>query len=329
MKAYVDNKLIKNITNGFYSLENKNLLIEACKKAEILKEVQNLHFILGWPSLFEYLGLNDLFVNLPKFDEQNKLYNFLISTLSIDPEKDLLIRLYDEVFVQCITQIRSLPEIDPDFLINQIQKARQFPLDASMKDLFSLSLVQYEKKFSKEPYHTIHDLTLYLAWDRVCVNFAIVFEHLSTNPQILNGLNILRECLIESYLHINAQGRTSPSFFRLIEALYAYDMRAENLQSHSDSDWAILCQSAIALRSRDSPADVFYIDAALKNPENATEVLKGFTLDPIDKVKSTLALARHLIEKLKLEIPEWQYTLCPQEIFCLKDEDNVLSVEII
>lgn len=306
----------------FQSKNIKDLLLASCIEAGILTEDQLIQIAFGWPSLLEYLNLELLFENFPKFDQQDEILHFIIATLSLQPEKERLIHLYDQLFANCLTHVKALPEIQPKFLLNQIQKKRQ--TDTQVAQLLDL----YERSFVEHLSSTMHDLILYLAWDRVCMNLAIVFEHIDYNTNIINSLKILKECLIESFQHITSQGRTSPSFFRLIETLYAYQMRDENLQTHTEAEWLILCQSARALKSRNLLSDIFYIDAAilekekLNKLEQKKEIIRVFTLDSPEIVRATLSLAHYMIEKLSHEIPNWQYSLCPIEIICITESEN-------
>lgn len=328
MNFFVDNPLLRKIST-FKNEDQRSSLLKACINAHVLTENQQIQIAFGWPSLLEYLNLGSLFQDFPKFDQQEEPLQEMISILSLQPEREQLIHLYDQLFVHCLTHVKALPEIHPHFLLNQIQEKSPNP------PLFALSLDSYKKAFLENPSHTIHDLILYLAWDRVCVNLAIVFEHLYPKTDILNHLEVLKECLVESFQHITSQGRTAPGFFRLIEALYAYQMRDENLQTHTDSEWLILCQSARTLKPRELLNDIFYVDATLIQKEKVNKVqqeksvVKILTLDSSEVVKASLSLAHYIIEKLKHEIPDWQYTLSPVEVICLKEVENQLIFDSI
>lgn len=327
MKAFLDNRLIQRMLAD-EAESGKNTLLEIGRHAGILANEQNLEIVFGWPSLLEYLDLGSLFETFPKFDKQNPLFAFITSSLSLDSEQDFLFRLYDQVFVECLTQVKALPQIHPTFLLDHMQKKRH-------SSLFSRSLDHYEKILTEDPANTLHHLILYLAWDRVCVYLALVFEHIYPDLKSRKGIELLKECLLESFQHITEQGRSAPGFFRLLEALYAYRMREENIQTHTDAEWLVLCQSSRALRPRENIPDVFYMDAAvvderkLKSLNKAREPLRVFTLDSVDKVKATLSLADYMIEKLKIEVPDWPYVLCPIEIICLKEVENEFSVDTI
>ncbi len=123
-----------------------------------------------------------------------------------------------------MTHIKALPCIQAPFLIDRIQKKRQSLALSQINEIFAQSLDDYEQSLLQNPSYTMHDLILYLAWDRVCINLAVIFEHDFSNANH-RGLEVLKECLLESFQHITSEGRTIPSFFRAIEALYAYQMR--------------------------------------------------------------------------------------------------------
>ena len=177
-------------------------------------------------------------------------------------------------------------------------------------------LAAYETSLTENTSHTMHDLILYLAWDRMCVCMARLFDYQSTDPKFIKGIGVLRECLIESYQHIAQQARTIPSFYRMIEALFFYQVREENLQKHTAAEWTILSQSFEVLKEQDKLADFFYIDdAAILNQKVEEDYV---TLDSPHKVNARLSLAQYMMDKLKSEVPSWGYTLHPKKIVYLE-----------
>lgn len=322
MNIYIDTSFIKNKRTT--KIEDEIItLLEACAQAGISLTNPHIQLCPHWPSLLISLNLESLFADFFKFDAQNPLFALIISTLETNQDKELLIHLYDQLFAECLTHIKNLPQVNPQFLVEQIQSKRQNALSPPFSPLIISLFDHYEKLIRENPTHARHDLILYLAWDRICVCLALIFEYNSAISDIKPGLDILRECLLESFQHITAHGRTVPSFFRLIEALYAYEMRAENLQTYSEEEWLTLCQGAQALKNREEIADLFYIDGAIIDSQyleklNSTgETLKIFTLEPPKNVEASLLLARYFVEKLKLITSEWHYTLRPLEVGCL------------
>lgn len=321
MKAFIQNQLMRKMIEDA-SKHGTSPLFEACRNAGLLGPAEKLEIVFGWSSLLEYIGEKSLFKTFPLFSQHNELFAFLISTLALNTKKDLLARLYDQIFVECLTQVKALPQIDQNFLLHHIREKRKALSSQQLEELFSASLNQYEKVLTENPYHALHDLTLYLAWDRVCINLAIIFEHPFSNPAIGTVLDILKECLLESFQHITQEGRTSPSFFRLLEALYAYQMRDEYLQSYPEGEWLILCEGSKSLTPREEVADLFYIDEAIVNGESSNkEPLMVFTMKTGQTVKSTLALANYMLKKLRGEVPGWHYALSPAKVICVKEED--------
>jgi hypothetical protein len=328
MKAYITNNLIHKI-NHFKEEAEMNALMEAYVKANVYSDNSSVQLNLDWPSVLSLLDLESLFWTIPQWNEQDPLYDFILSTLTTHSQQELLIRLYDQVFVDCLTKIKNLPQIDQTFLLNQIQKKRDFIKLPSVKEFLVTPLNHYEQLLKTDPYNTIHDLTLYLAWDRVCVNLAILFEH--PTFKTAEGLATLKECLVESFQHITKQGRTSPGFFRLMEALYAILMREENLQNYSDADWLILCQSAEALRSRESVCDVAYVDQIImiNDPNSKKPMPLVLTLDSPERVQKSLQFAHFGINVLNKEKEPWNYSLSTVEIICFKEENQKINFEKI
>lgn len=304
MKNYIDNRLLRQIlSNG---------------QEEFLKSLNSPEPIVidfGWVSLFEYLDLGDIFKELPKFDEKDPFFSLSISTLNQGLDKEILIRLYDELFIQNLTVVKAMPQIQQIFLLEKIREKRI----AHPQPLFDKALDYYEKYLTKDPYNAIHGLILYFAWDRLCVQLAIIFEHVYADAKALQGLPVLKECLLESFQHITSKGEASPSFFRLIEALFAYQLREENLDTHSEIAWATLCKSSTVLRSRDELPDVFYVDYALADSKKESqEKIRVFTGEPQEQITIAQALARHMIETLKKEIPDWRYDLSDAEVISFR-----------
>ncbi|MBS0628399.1 MAG: hypothetical protein JSS09_09335 [Verrucomicrobia bacterium] len=308
MKAFIDHQLLKNI--------NEKHFIESCRNKIIISSDEQIEVLLDWFSLLEYIDLGSLLTTFPNFDEKNIIFTCLTSSANLS--KDVVIRLFDQIFIQCLTQVKDLPEINPSFLLQKIKQKQRTPL-------FFSSLNRYEELLTKDPSHTIHDLILYLAFDRVCVCIAFLFEQISSQ---VDRLETLKECLIESFQHIKQDGKTSPGFFRFIEALYAYLMREEKLQSYLDSEWNILCQISTALQPREALLDLFYIDSAIiKNQEEEKNTVKAFTLESKNSVTSKINFSLYMIKKLQLEVPGWNYIFSPSEIYYIQKKENGYSIE--
>lgn len=284
MKSFVDNKVLQ-------AIEEKEVLIED-------------GILFGWPSLLEYLGLSNLFDNLPPFDQSN-LYSQIMSALDSELPIEQITSLYDQLFAELLTQIQDLPETQPGFLQEAIQK--------KPSKVFSEPLAQYESAFKEYPEEVLHDFILYLGWDRVCVACAILFEQSSSTPKIRRSLDVLKSCLVESFQHITEDGKTVPGFFRLMEAFYAYQMREDNLQSHTDVEWQILCQGAKALKAREVLPDVYTIDAAIISSGQMAHELKVYTARSEEQVNFGRSLAMHMMKSIKKEFSEWRYTLATIE----------------
>ena len=262
--------------------------------------------VLLHATFFECLGLNHIF---EKFPELNELHILLISILEHENKNELLVHFYDQVFIECLTHVKALPELGPSFLLEQIEKKRvECPFPQSL-DLYQILLL-------KHPQHIIHDLTLHLAWDRTCVYLASLFD------QDFSDLKVLKDCLVESFQHITKDGKSVPSLFRFIEALYSYYLKKENLPHHTEEEWKILCQGSITLKPRDKFTAVPYLDVVAGNR-------KVLTLDSLTQVKAAVALTECILEKLKKEHPTWSYSLSPVEVSCLKETEKGFEVESV
>lgn len=325
MKIYPDAKLIEKILSS--TPEERQTILNACSKALKNEDKTHLQFLLGWTALLEYLDFEPIFEHFPKLNE-NKIFASVVEVLKLEADKEVIVYMYDQIFVECLREVKKLHQVHPKILIDQIHFKRDHPLFPANEDPFSTSLAYYETRSIKEPQAFMHDLVLYLAWDRVCVYLMALFNEPSL--MIKNGLNVMRECLIESFQHITENGKTIPSLFRLVEALYAYMMKEENLQSYSAAEWEILCKSPLALQSIDDLTHASYIDAGLSYGKQIDPfILKFLTFDDAEKVKARLILTELILNNLQKEIPSWQYVLRPCEITCLKEENNELIVNVI
>lgn len=310
MKIVVDNQIAKILSHDAAKIV----------KNPLIAHPEN-YISFGWPSLLEYLQLGSIFVNLPVFDQATSIFEVTVSTLCENQEKEDVFYIYDSLFAENLNHIKSLPQINASFLLQSIQEQRQQSSFKEVEKALSPSLAAYEVALREKTSHTMHDLILYLAWDRMCVWMARLFDYQSTHPQFIKGLEILKECLIESYQHIAQQGRTSPGIYRMLESFVFYAMREENLQNHTEIEWKVLSQAFQALKAPDEIVDCFYIDEAvilkdrLKAEEENAECY--LTLDFPDRVKSRSALAQYMMDKLQSTTPQWGYVLRPKKIVYL------------
>lgn len=297
MKLIADNQIIKML--AYHP--------EEALKVPVLADPNN-YLSFFWPSLLECLDLRSLFKGLPSFSPEEPLYKAFLAALLVNQEKEALFYLYDSLFAECLTQVKGLPQIDAAYLLHAIQQKKQ-----EVKAMFP-ALASYEAALLENASDTMHDLILYLAWDRMCVSVSRLFDYQSSDPAFMHSLEVLKECLIESYLHITQQGRTTPSLYRLLEALFFYEMREENLQKHTAEAWALLSQNIQILRAQDELADFYYIDDAVMPQSGSSAYL---TLDSPERVNLRLGLAQHMMEKLKLEVPEWSYEMQIKQVIYL------------
>lgn len=284
MPVFIDNRLLK-------------LLLEGSVFSENLGQIE-----MERSSFLTCIGLGKILESFPAFDEKNTFFAFCSSDLTFDLEKEVVTYLYDQIFVQCLTDVQNSLKIEASFLLEQIEEKEK-----TVPDCLSSALLRYKERLMDSPKELIHDLTLYLAWDLVCLRIAILFENISSDPRNQNLLQGLQECLLESFTHITQQGKTKPDFFRMCEALYANAMREENLQEYPQEEWEILSKSCQALMPRKELSDVFYL---------SLEDIGGkvFTLDSPHKVQAVLHLAKYMMQKIKQEIPSWQHVISPLEV---------------
>ena len=305
MKLIVDNEIVRLLAANDPKILEHPLIVN--RENEVL---------FRWPSLLEYLELGEVLTNLPPFVQGQPLFQATITTLYETEENEVLFYIYDTLFTQNLNQIMALPQINASYLVQKIQERRRCENRA-----LSRTLAAHEAEFVQNASGTMHDLILYLAWDRMCVCMANLFNHQSADPTFLRNLDILKNCLIESYLHIAKQRKTSPSIYRMIEALFFYQMREENLPKHTDAEWTLLGKSFKTFKSQDELVDYFYIDHAVI-AENELSLEKGsleavLTLDEPDMVRCRLTLAQYMIGKLKAQVSNWDFVLRPKEVIYL------------
>ncbi len=307
MKIIVDNQILK-----MWVLD----LLEE-KKLSVLSDSAD-PLILRWPSLLMSLDLGDIFSKLPTFDEKNPLFQATVATLSETEEKEVVFHIFDQIFVENLNQIRSLSPIRGPFLLEAIHKKQTMFRPKKMMEKLYNALESYKIAFLHHSEETMHDLILYLAWDRMCVAMSRVFNYPSIDPKFLSSIRILKECLLESYQHISQQGRTKPGLFQLLQALFFYEMREENLPKHTSTEWEMFTRSFPALKAEEELIDFFYIDDAIfggEEQEAESECSEVYvTLDSSNLVSLRTALAQYMVEKLKKEVPPWNYSLSAQKI---------------
>ena len=306
MHIFMDNQILKILIQDAAKIANDPLISNLDNQIRF-----------RWPTFFEYLGLESLLKDIPAFDHTHPLFQASIATLYTNDEKEVLFYVYDQLFVENLNQIKSLTSINASFLLQAIKEKRK-ETSPEVSQMLGPSLEIYESALLDNPSDTMHDLILYLAWDRLCVSMAYLFNHQSSDATFLKGVNILKECLIESYEHITQQGRTFPGIYRMLEALFFYQMREENLHNHTAAQWTVLSQSFPALKAEDKLLDLFYIDDAIIQKEKLNlkeeQVECYLTLDSPELVNIRLAFAQYMLDQLKKEFPHWSYVLCPKSV---------------
>ncbi len=282
MKTVVDNQIARLLSGGPPPFFKQKLLYP-------------IHF--KWPTLLTYLGLESIFSSLPLFDDKHPLFVATVSALYDHEDKEVVFHVYDLLFVESLNQIRALEQINAPFLLNAIQEKKKTSPFLEFEKVLAQTLKAYEMACIENAPNTMHDLILYVAWERMCIWMGLLFNYQSTHPKFLQGIDILKSCLIESYQHITQQRKTSPSIYRLLEALFFYEMREENLQKHTEANWALLTKSFPALKKEEELVDFFYIDDAVFAK---TEEVNYWTLDPPDLIQSRVSLATYFINQLPI-----------------------------
>jgi hypothetical protein len=308
MKISIDNQVVQLLVNdqeGF--LKNS------------LKEQKEGILSFSWPSLLAYLGCGDVLTRFSSFDRESPLFTATVSALCEVNNQDDLFYVYDSLFTEMLKQVKSWPEIDAAFLLKKIEEKKKALPFFDMGETLFLTLTSHEKALRDDTHRAMHDLVLYLAWDRMCVCMSRLFDYQTDHPMFLRNLKGLKWCLAESYQHILSQGRSRPSFFRLVEALFYYQMREEHLQHHTESEWALLSQSFPVLKKPDELVDFFYIDHAIvPDVDQQSGAICHFTLDLPEVVQSRLELARYMMSHLEKEMPQWKCALTSSRIVHLR-----------
>jgi|GEM_PF-1285505 len=310
MNSVIDNQISGLISSNSAKIQNYLALLN-----------ENNEITFRWPSLLEYLGLASVLSDLPEFGPDDPVFIACIETLSATDKIEVLHQLYDQLFAEILSQIKALPQIDSSFLLQKIKHQREKNSEKNKKAL-SASLDGFETALTEKVIYAMHDLILYLAWERMCVCMAKIFDYQSNDPKFINGIGVIKECLVDSYEHIKEQGRTAPGIYRMLEAFLFYEMREENIDKLSAIEWSVFSKSFQFLKPQDQLADYFYIDDAvvdqsILNAEDDTEYL---VLDAPDRISDLLVFASHMIHKLKAEFPSWKYAFHPKKVISLKIE---------
>lgn len=310
MEFIIDNLLVKDLLKDPANLSKYKNIVTGDGR-----------IVFRWPSLLEYLGIGKLFSELPSFEEGSPLFEACLSALSSHDSQEMIFYIYDNLFAENLRHIQALPQINPQFLLQAIKEKRKSTHSLEAGKLLDASLVTYEQAFIEIPSQVMHDLVLYLAWDRMCAWMGTLFNFQSADMKLIKALSVLKECLAESYRHIFEQGRTRPGIYRMLESLVFYQMREENIQKHTDEEWMILSQSFPALKEKNELADFFYIDDAVvfgsKQTGEEQHTKCYATLDSVDKVSARLALAQCLMRQLKQDATGWDFIIRPQEMIYL------------
>lgn len=318
MTLYIDNILLRSLLSPNEE-EKKDSLLHHIYSFSEQKKQPFPQITFAWPSFLEYIGLGQLFERFPVLDENNKVYQLFLSTLASTKDKELLYHLYDQIFIECLNFVQSQPELKLDAILQAINQKKGL----ITKGPLFLPISKLEKAFLENPRATLHDLTLYLAWDFVCIYIAHIFEKPGSEGAYLENLEVLKACLLDSFQHIKKDHRTIPGYFRLLEALFAYMMREENLDKYSEEEWVALCSSGKALMDRRSSSDLYYIDLACHCPEKPT----FFTVDSPERVLSRKTFVEFMTNLIKKEKENWHYPLNSFEVICLEEKEHSFSIK--
>lgn len=227
----------------------------------------------NWSSLLHHLQLENIFDKFPKFDADTPLFISYIDSLEKPLDTQYLYNLYDNLFKECLIHIKALEPINQQYLIGKIESAKEGSAGQVRR-----GLERYLELLKSHPEKAMHNLVFYLAWDRMCACMAKLFDYQSTSPTFQQNLRVLKECLLESYSHIKSTGGASPNFYRLMEALFFYQMREEMLQQHSEEDWTLLNKGFTIFNAPDELIDFSYEESLDLPPIHSKGKYKEFEI---------------------------------------------------
>jgi hypothetical protein len=115
MKAFIDRKLLQLLTVQSDADAKDLTPVKARIDAVLKRDDQPIQILLSWPTLLEYLDLGSLLAKFPPFDKNNGLFAFLMSPQAEEAESELLVQVYDQIFVECLTDVKGLPQVDQSF----------------------------------------------------------------------------------------------------------------------------------------------------------------------------------------------------------------------
>lgn len=295
MRIIADNKIIQELVNN----------PEPRLKDPIFQNPDAfIHF--EWPSLLQFIGYDDIFAEMPAFDHTHKLFHAIVDTFTKHDEDEVVFHIYDHLFAENLKEISSIQKIKAPVILQAIHKQMDKPSYALTSKLLSKTLSIYEKKLFEDTENTIHDLILYLGWDRMCVSVSYLFNYQTDEPKYIEAIKVMGDCLIESFQHISQHGRTAPGISRMIETLFYYEMREEIMHDHPEPVWQMLTQSFPALKSHDSLIDFLYIDNAVIPFEKYLDD-EYMTVDSPELIKARFNLANYIL-------PPLNYSLSPKKI---------------
>lgn len=251
-------------------------------------------FLFNWSSFFGVLEIKMVFEDFSFCEREDPLFQATISSLlEIQKEEDLFY-LYDSLFSSCLQKIYSLPWLQAEALFLKMVEQKQ-----KKKGFWQEKLLDcYENYFLQEGLKKIHqDLVLSLTWDRFCLLSSQLFDFPSKEPLVLQNLARFKDCLIDSYHHIVGQKKSRPSFFRLVNALFYYEVREERIDLHSAFEWQLLTQSFPLLLLDHEISSCSYVDFWV-NQEKKIEEVKILTVDSLEIVQAKKALSSWFSQKI-------------------------------
>lgn len=290
MKLVIDNHITDKLSCG-----------------EAVPEINDFQTIIfKWPTLLKFLKLDPM-PQLKTWDETNPIFQLYLKSLFSITEKELLYHIYDMLFAETIGEIKSLKDLSKKNLLEKIEN-----ISNQNKNIIN-ALQSFQSDFSGSNSKAMHDLILYLSFERMCHCLSKFLDYQTKDLTYTHNLKVLRECLIDSYVHIRSQGNCFLSFYTLIESLFFFEMREENLSKHTDEEWKVLNQTFSVLKQDEGLTSCFYIDDALSELETSknTSPKSYLSCESKEIVEIRLNFANVMLKKLQNEIPSFQYVLKP------------------
>lgn len=326
-RIFIDNGLLgvlgKDIKGNLW-----NSFLDTMDSRKFSLEDRRNYFVTDIFLFLEFIGLGKLLEKIPPTSFpiiKNSIDDLFNKTETLEIED--VNKVLENAFNQCLSICKTLPETNPQALLNQHKDhLLHFPGDgANLLD--SIISGSYLESLKNHP-QDIHDrISQHLAWQLMITSLRTIINEVPTNRHPDLVLRLFESMMASVHHYIFSYG-VQLNFFRLAEAMYLSTIRKDEKKlSQSEVMWLQEYRQKHQTRKRGDIADCIYLDRAIlgniekENGEFRQYPVNVLTMDDPTDILNRLSLFRNVLEKLQSEVDSWRLSpVYSSKIICLEQQ---------